>query len=129
MRYYEDAPYMTDLNWSLLLGATVVTQGHLEQDSRGRPAGAAEGRAGRRREAARRHPEERREPASAAMQKAGMKVVPVASKDAWLKTAAGDVSEGQGELRAGRRLRRGAQVPRRLPEAAPGPPGAGNERR
>ena len=60
-RYYENAKYMTDLNWALLLGATVIKKDAWDADPRRHPARAAEGRAGRRREAAGRHPEERRD--------------------------------------------------------------------
>ena len=86
LRYYEDAPNMTDLNWSLLLGATVVTKdtwNKIPEDVRPALLKAAQDAGAKLRDDIRKNGET----ASAAMQKAGMKVVPVASKDAWLKAA------------------------------------------
>jgi TRAP-type C4-dicarboxylate transport system substrate-binding protein len=86
LRYYEDAPHMTDLNWSLLLGATVVTKdtwGKIPEDVRPALLKSAQDAGAKLREDIRRNGET----AVAAMQKAGMKVVPVGSKDAWLKAA------------------------------------------
>ena len=87
LRYYEDAPYMTDINWSLLLGATVLTRdtwNKIPADVRPALLKSAQDAGARLREDIRKNGEN----ATAAMQKAGMKVVPVASKDAWLKAAA-----------------------------------------
>ena len=86
LRYYEDAPNMTDLNWSLLLGATVVTKdtwNKIPEDVRPALLKAAQDAGAKLRDDIRKNGET----AVAAMQKAGMKVVPVPSKDAWLKAA------------------------------------------
>jgi TRAP-type C4-dicarboxylate transport system substrate-binding protein len=86
LRYYEDAPYMTDLSWSLLLGATVVnkdTWNKIPEDVRPALLKSAQDAGARLRDDIRKNGES----ATAAMQKAGMKVVPVASKDAWLRIA------------------------------------------
>jgi TRAP-type C4-dicarboxylate transport system substrate-binding protein len=86
MRYHEDAPYMTDLNWALLLGATVVTKdtwNKIPEDVRPALLKSAQDAGAKLRSDIRKNGES----AIAAMQKAGMKVVPVASKEAWLRIA------------------------------------------
>jgi TRAP-type C4-dicarboxylate transport system substrate-binding protein len=86
LRYYEDAPYMTDLNWALLLGATVVTRdtwNKIPADLRPALLKSAQDAGAKLREDIKKNGES----AIAAMQKAGAKVVPVPSKDAWIKIA------------------------------------------
>jgi TRAP-type C4-dicarboxylate transport system substrate-binding protein len=86
LRYYEDAPYVTDLDWALLLGATVVTRdtwNKIPADVRPALLKSAQDAGVKLREDIKRNGES----AMAAMQKAGAKVVPVQSKAAWLKIA------------------------------------------
>jgi TRAP-type C4-dicarboxylate transport system substrate-binding protein len=86
MRYYESAPYMTDLNWELLLGATVLTKSawnRIPADIRPALLQAAQEAGARLREDIRKTGDS----AVASMQRAGVTIVPVPSKEAWVKAA------------------------------------------
>jgi TRAP-type transport system periplasmic protein len=88
MRYYENAKYMTDLNWAVLLGATVVTKetwNKIPADIRPALLQAAQEAGAKLREDVRKNGES----SVAAMKTAGLTVVPVdaKAKDAWQKAA------------------------------------------
>jgi TRAP-type transport system periplasmic protein len=89
MRYYEDAAYMTDLNWALLLGATVVRKeswNAIPKDLRPALLKSAQAAGEKLRADVRKNGEA----SVAAMKQGRLRVVPVDAKarDAWLKAAA-----------------------------------------
>ncbi len=88
MRYYENARYMTDLNWAILLGATVIskdTWNKIPADVRPGLMQAAQEAGAKLREDVRKNGES----SVAAMKQAGLTVVPVDAKarEAWAKAA------------------------------------------
>jgi TRAP-type C4-dicarboxylate transport system substrate-binding protein len=89
MRYYEDAAYMTDLNWAVLLGATVVRReswNAIPKDIRPALLKSAQAAGDKLRADVRKNGDA----SVAAMKQGHLTVVPVDAKarDAWLKTAA-----------------------------------------
>ena len=89
MRYYEDAAYMTDLNWAVLLGATIVRKeswNRIPADIRPTLLKAAQVAGEKLRADVRKNGEA----SVAAMKQGRLTVVPVDAKarDAWLQTAA-----------------------------------------
>ncbi len=118
-RYYERAKYMTDLNWALLLGGTVIkkeTWAQIPADIRPallkamQEAGrqAAGGHPAERREGRRRDEDGRPDRRAGRRQDEG-----VVAEDG------GDgLREGPRRLRAGRGVRRGDEGARRVPEEA-----------
>ena len=88
LRYYETAKYMTDLNWALLLGATVVSKdawNRVPADIRPALLEAARQAGAKLRDDIRKNGES----SIAAMKQAGLTVVPVdaKAKEAWVKAA------------------------------------------
>ena len=114
------APNMTDLRWQLLLGRDAHQQGDLGEDP-GRPPArrcsrprARRGRGSRRRSASGEAKD------IEAMKKRGLNVVPVSAAQK-ARVAEADrehLPADPRQDRAGRGLRRGAALPRRVPEAA-----------
>jgi TRAP-type transport system periplasmic protein len=99
MRYYENAKYMTDLNWALLLGATVVSKeawNKIPADVRPALVQAAQEAGAKLREDVRKNGES----SVAAMKEKGLTVVPVdaAAKAAWLKAAVSAYPKVKGEF-------------------------------
>ena len=118
-QYFNHAQNMTDLRWQLLPGATVITKATWEKipadvrpallRSRARRGAAPEG-----------DPRRRGEDVEA-MKKRGLNVVPVTRRAAGRLAEAGreHLPADPGQDRAGRGLRRGAALPRRVPQGTP----------
>ena len=120
-RYYEKAKYMTDLNWALLMGATVVKKETWNQDPRRHQARAAQGDAGCRRQAPGGDPPERRDGRRGHEERrvdgraGGRQDQGPVAQDGRER-----LREGPRRLRARRRVRRGHESQGRVPEAASG---------
>ncbi|HEY3383952.1 MAG TPA: TRAP transporter substrate-binding protein DctP [Vicinamibacterales bacterium] len=99
MRYYENARNMTDVNWALLLGATVVTKdtwNKIPADIRPALLKAAQNAGAKLRDDVRRNGET----SVNAMKQAGLTVVPVDArvKDAWVKAATAAYPKVKGDF-------------------------------